>query len=173
MTMNKLSRTGKWAASIGLALTMAFGAVAPVLAQEISPEALALARKYVDLTDKNSVYEALLVRTAQETSKLFSQQNPDLHDKIDAAIGKILETYKGKKDDLFNQFARVYATTFTQDELQQIVDFYSSPTGQKLSSSTIPIQNGLGAVMKVYTYNFGTEFVSKVRAELKAEGYKF
>ena len=41
--------------------------------------------------------------------------------------------YKGKKDDLFNQFARVYATSFTQDELQQIVTFYDSPVGKKLA----------------------------------------
>ncbi len=173
MMMNKLSRAGKWAASIGLALTMALGSVAPLMAQEISPELLALARKYVDLTDKQEVYEVLLVKTAQQTSKLFSQQNPDLHDKIDAAIGKILETYKGKRDDLFNQFARVYATAFTQEELQQIVDFYSSPTGQKLANSGVSLNKGIAAVMQVYSYNFGTEFVTKVRAELKAEGYKF
>ena len=37
-------------------------------------------------------------------------------------IGKILETYKGKNDELFNQLARIYAATFTPDELQQIVD---------------------------------------------------
>ncbi len=172
MTTTNLSRLGKWAAAATLAMTLAFGAAAPVLAQEISPEALALARKYVDLTDKAGIYEATLAQTTAQTSTLLSQQNPDITDKIDAAIVKILDQYKGKKDDLFNQFARVYATTFTQDELQQIVNFYSSPVGTKLANSAQDINLGIRQVMNVYTYNFGTEFVTKVRAELKAEGYK-
>ena len=169
--MNTASRLGKWIAPVTLALSLAFGAAAPALAQEIPPEQLQLARKYVDLTDKAGIYEAVLAQTAAQTSKLLSQSNPEISDKIDAAIIKMLDQYKGKKDDLFNQFARVYATTFTQDELTQIVAFYETPAGAKLASSALDINKGIRAVMQVFTNNFGTEFVSKVRAELKAEGY--
>ena len=171
MTIN-LSCLTKWAAMAVLALAMAVGAAAPAHSQEIAPETLALARKYVDLTNKAQIYEAVLAQTAAQTSKLLSQSNPDITDKIDAAIGKILDQYKTKSDDLYNQFARVYATTFTPDELKQYVDFYSTPAGQKLAGSALDINKGIQGVMKVFTYNFGTEFVSKVRAELKAEGYK-
>jgi hypothetical protein len=168
-----LSRLTKWAAMAALALAMAFGAAAPALSQEIAPETLTLARKYIDLTNKAQIYQAVLAQTAAQTSKLLSQQNPDITDKIDAAIGKVLETYKDKSGDLYNQFARVYASKFTPDELQQMVDFYSSPTGMKLADSALDINKGIQNVMSVFTYNFGTEFVSKVRAELKAQGYKF
>ena len=171
MTNTTLMHLRKWAAPAILAVALSFGAAAPVFAQEIAPEALALARKYVDLTNKAGIYEAILVNTAQATSKLLSQSNPDITDKIDATIGKVLETYKGKNDELFNQFARVYATTFTQDELTEMVTFYSTPTGQKLASSSMEINGGIRAVMQVYTNNLGTEFVSKVRADLKGQGY--
>ena len=172
MTNTNMMRLRKWAAPAILAVSLSFGAVAPVFAQEIAPETLALARKYVDLTNKAGIYEAILVKTAQATSKLLSQSNPAITDKIDATIGKILETYKGKNDELYNQFARVYATTFTQDELTQIVAFYETPAGQHLATSAQEVNGGIRAVMQVYTTNFGTEFVSKVRAELKAEGLK-
>jgi hypothetical protein len=170
MSMN-LSRLTAWAASAILAIVLTL-AVTPAMAQEISPDQLALARKYVDLTNKAQIYEAILAQTAAQTSKLLSQQNPDITAKIDDVIGKTLETYKGKNDDLFNQIARVYATTFTQEELQQMVAFYETPTGQKLASSAFNINRDVAKIMQVYTYNFGTEFVTKVRAELKAEGYK-
>jgi hypothetical protein len=173
MTDITLTRTGKWVAAAALALALAFGAAAPALAQEISPESLALARKYVDLTNKAGIYEAILAQTAAQTSKLLSQQSPANTDKIDAAIVKTLDIYKGHPDDLFNQFARIYATTFTQDELQTIVDFYSSPTGQKLATNAFNINRDVGKVMQLYTYNFGTEFVTKVRTELKSEGLAF
>jgi hypothetical protein len=173
MTNTTISRLGKWAAAAAVAASMAFATIGPAVAQEIAPETLALARKYVDLTDKAGIYEATLAQTAAQTSKLLSQQNPNITDKIDEAIIKILDEYKGKKDDLFNQFARVYATTFTQEELQAIVDFYSTPAGAKLADKALDINSGIRAVMQVYTYNFGTEFVTKVRTELKAQGYKF
>jgi hypothetical protein len=172
MTTTNLARLGKWTAAATLALTLAFGAAAPAMSQEIPPEQLALARKYVDLTNKAGIYQAILAQTAAQTSKLLSQQNPDITDKIDDAIGKTLDTYKDKQDDLFNQFARVYATTFTEDELKQITDFYSTPVGQKLAATAFDVNRGIGKVMDVFTYNFGTEFVTKVRALLKTEGYK-
>jgi len=170
--MMNLSRLGLWAATAVVALSLTFGAAAPALSQEISPDQLALARKYVDLTNKAQIFEAILATTANQTSKLLSQQNPDITDKIDAAIGKILETYKGKNDELFNQIARIYAVTFTPEELQAIVTFYETPAGQKLATSAFDINRGVSKVMQIYTYNFGTQFVTQVRAELKAEGIK-
>jgi hypothetical protein len=166
--MNSLSRIATAAA---LVLTLAFGAAAPAMSQEIPPETLALARKYVDLTNKAGIYEAILVKTAQATSKLFSQSNPEISGKIDETIGKVLDSYKGKNDELFNQFARVYAVEFTADELTQIVAFYETPAGQKLANSAQAVNAGVSAVMRVYTSNFGTEFVTKVRTELKTQGY--
>jgi uncharacterized protein len=169
MKSSVLSRLGRPLVLLMLLVGMAFTA-APLRAQEIDPAQLALARKYVDLTNKGQVYEVILVKMAQETSRLFVPQNPDKAGKINDVIGKILESYKGKNDELFNQFARIYATSFTTAELQQIVDFYSSPAGQKLASSAADINGAVQKVMKIYTYNLGTEFVTKVRGELKAEG---
>jgi hypothetical protein len=169
--MNIINSLSRLAAAAALTLSLAFAGAAPAISQEISPELLTLARKYVDLTNKAGIYEAVLVQTAAQTSKLLSQSNPEITTQIDTTIGKVLETYKGKRDDLFNQFARVYATTFTQEELTAIVAFYESPAGQKLADSALDVNAGIRAVMQVYTSNFGTEFVTKVRADLKAQGF--
>ena len=165
-----LTRLGKWTAAAMFALALGV-AVAPTQAQEISPDQLTLARKYVDLTNKAQIFEAILAQTAAQTSKLLSEHNPDITDKIDATIGKVLDSYKGKSDELFNQIARIYAVSFTPDELQAIVTFYETPAGQKLASNAFDINRDVGKVMQVYTYNFGTEFVTKVRADLKAQGF--
>jgi hypothetical protein len=71
---------------------------------------------------------------------------------------------------LFDQFARVYAQRFTMEELQQIVDFYETPTGKKLAESNLAINTDLQTVMKVFDNNLKPEFFAKVRAELKAAG---
>lgn len=168
MMMSRL--TGLAAAAV-LALSLAFGAGAPALSQEISPEQLALARKYVDITDKAKIYEATMVMTAEQTSKLLSQQNPEIAKQIDEAIGKALEARRGKKDDLFNQIARIYAVSFTGEELQEIITFYETPTGQKLLTESMAVSQDVQTVMQIWISNNGTEFVREVRAALKAQGF--
>jgi uncharacterized protein len=168
MMMSRL--TGLAAAAV-LAISLTFGAAVPAMSQEISPEQLALARKYVDLTNKAQIYEATMVMTAQQTSKLLSQSNPEIIPQINEAIGKALEARRGKSDELFNQIARIYAVTFTAEELQQIVAFYESPAGQRLATEAVSINQDVQTVMQIWTSNNGTDFVREVRAALKAAGY--
>ncbi|MNL74118.1 hypothetical protein D3C87_1996880 [compost metagenome] len=70
---------------------------------------------------------------------------------------------------MLDQFARVYALRFTMDELQTIVTFYESPTGQKLAQANAEINTDLQRVMQVFTNNLQREFFAKVRAELRAQ----
>lgn len=146
------------------------GLAMPAIAQEVAPEHLALARKYVDLTDKAAIYETTLVETAIESMRQIVSQNPEITQQTDAAISKILEDYKGHKGDLLDQFARVYAIRFSMEELQQIVDFYSSPVGVKLATANSSVNTDMQRVMAVFTNNIKQEFFAKVRAELKAQG---
>lgn len=152
-------------------LALAVPAV-PALAQELAPEHLALARQYVDLTDTAATFEVALVQTGIETMRTLLAQNPSLTEPVNTAINKVLESYKGQKSELLDQFARVYALRFSMDELRDIVGFYSSPTGKKLAASNLQINNDLQTVMDVYEANMKPEFFAKVRAELKAVGIK-
>lgn len=158
------------AAALSLILS-AFVAL-PALSQqtEIGPEHLALARKYVDLTDTGGLYEASIVQAGINTYKQLLPQNPEIAEPLNAAIETVIATYKGKKGELFDQFARVYALSFTQEELQQIVDFYSSPIGVKLAKSNAAMSGTMSRIMDVFASNLNTEFFRSVRAELKAKG---
>lgn len=153
-----------------LSLAAMFAAM-PASAQELAPEHLAVARKYIELTDKSGIYEVSLVKTAVETMRTIITQNPEITQPVDDAITKTLDEYKGKKGDLLDQFARVYALNFTIEELQEIVAFYESPVGAKLATANATLNESLQAVMQVFETNLKTEFFAKVRAELKAGGY--
>lgn len=140
-------------------------------AQEVPPERLALARQYVDLTDTAGIYEGTLVNTAMNTLQTITKLNPELAKPANSAIEKVLDTYKGRKGELLDQFARIYALNFTDDELKQIVAFYSTDVGKKLSKTSIKVNTALQNVMKVFDANLQEEFYAKVRAQMKADGY--
>ena len=84
---------------------------------------LAVARQYVELTDNAGIYETALIETAVETMRTIVAQNPEIVEEVDTAITETLDFYKGKKGDLLDQFARVYALNLTMEDLEQIVAF--------------------------------------------------
>jgi hypothetical protein len=146
------------------------GSAVATAQEELAPEHLALARQYVDLTDKSGIYEVALVQAAANTFDTIKRTNPEIVGELDTAITKALEVWKAKKGELMDQFARNYALVFSPDELQEIVNFYGSPTGQKLAAANSSINESQQMVMQVFQANLRTEFFALVRAELKALG---
>jgi hypothetical protein len=161
-----------------LSLSVSAGLAVPAYAQdtpaaqpqEVSPEALALARKYLDLTDHGGIYETTIVRAGINTYQQLLPQNPEIAAPLNDAIGVVIASYKDRKGDLFDQMARLYALTFDITELQAIVDFYSSPAGMKLSKANSELNLSVQRIMNVFSVNLSKEFFAKVRAELKSKG---
>lgn len=150
----------------------AMPALAQTTVQEISPDQLKLAREYVDLTDTGKVYETIILQAGVRTLKTIAQQNPDVVEPAKTAIAEVIDSYVGSKGDLMNQFARIYALKFSTDELKQIVAFYSTPVGKKLSAENRDINAKLQKVVTVFTNNLKEEFYAKVRANLKDKGFE-
>lgn len=158
-------------AVMGVVLTASVLAMAaPAVAQEVAPEQLALARKYIDLTDRGAVFETTVVEMGIDTMRQIVTQNPEIIDQTNETIGEVIQEYNGRKGELLDQFARVYAMRFTMEELTQIVAFYESPTGQKLASANSEVNADIRRILGVYTNNLRTEFFAKVRANLRAKG---
>jgi uncharacterized protein len=148
----------------------AIGVAAPAVAQEVAPEHLALARQYVDLTDRGAVFESTVVSMGIGTMRQIVSQNPELRDQTSEVIGEVISQYRGRKSELLDQFARVYAIRFSMEELQNIVSFYQSETGQKLAQANAELNEDLSRVLQVYTNNLRTEFFASVRAGLREDG---
>jgi hypothetical protein len=170
-TMINLRKRAALAIGVVLSVSLLAFSALPAASQEISPDHLALARKYVDLTDKAGLYEGTLVQTAIHTAQTILAQNPTLKDPINKAIEKVLESYKSRKGELFDQFARVYALNFSDAELNQIITFYTSDVGKKLTASNRAINGDLQKIMRLFDANLQPEFYAKVRAELKSAGF--
>jgi len=144
--------------------------VSPATAQELSPEQMDLARRYVELTDNAQVFEVTVVTTGLNTMRVLLGQNPELEKQLDEAIGKTIEKYRARKGELIDQFARIYAARFTVEELTEIVAFYESDVGQKLSQQNLEANQQLSTVLKIYESNLQREFLASVRATLKEMG---
>lgn len=153
-----------------LMMTLAFAGVSSANAQELSPSHLDLAKKYVEITDQNKIYEVTLIETGISTMRTIISQNPEITEDVSSAIGKVIEDYSTQKAQLFDQFARVYALRFTEAELREIVAFYETDVGKKLAEQNALANQELQTVMRVFQQNLNNEFYAKVRAELREQG---
>lgn len=160
---------GKLILRISMVAILAAGGVSAATAQELSPDHLALAREYVDLTDQSQVYEITLIETGIQTMRTIVRQNPEITDEVSAAIGVVIEDYSDQKDQLFDQFARIYALRFTEAELAEIVAFYKTDVGRKLVEQNADANQDIQGVMRVFRNNLNNEFFAKVRAELREQ----
>jgi hypothetical protein len=153
-----------------LSLFLSLFVALPALSQEVSPEHLALARQYIDLTDQSALYESAVAQAGAKTYRQLLPQNPEIADALNEAITTVVKAYADKKGDLYDQIARVYATVFNEQELKDIVAFYSSPTGTKLAKANAELNPTIKRVVDIFTVNLNSEFFARVRAELKAKG---
>lgn len=172
MKSSTLSHLRGWAASLLILMSLAVSslAVSPATAQEIPPEQLALARKYIDIINTANLFRGVILKTAIGTFKSLAVGHSDIEKDISAAVDRTITSYKGQESELLDQVARVYATVFTLEELQQIIAFYESPVGQKLAKAGPELSKTTDDVLKVYENNLSAEFVRRVRADLKEKG---
>jgi uncharacterized protein len=159
-------------AALLLSATVSLAAQAPVQAQqEIAPEHLAIAREYVDMSDGAGLYEVTLIDLGLDVMRLLIQEDPSLADAAIQAIQVVYDEFIERKGELYNQFARIYAIRFSQEELADILEFYNTEVGQKLLQQNATINQDMQAVLGVWENNARSEFLSRVRAVLRDEGF--
>ena len=132
---------GKWAAPL-LLLSLAFGGRGAGVAQEIAPGAAGAGAQICRPDQQGPALRGHPRPDGAQTSNLFVPQNPTRHRQ---------DRRRDRQDprDLQGQAATISSTrspastpaSFTPDEMQQIVDFYSSPAGQKLASNAADIND--------------------------------
>ncbi|WP_404405067.1 DUF2059 domain-containing protein [Pelagibacterium halotolerans] len=155
-----------------LAAALALGGTSAASAQqEISPEHLAVARQYVDMTDQAHVFESKLVELGVRVMRTLIQQDPSLAEPVQATVRVAVDEYAEQKGALYDQFARIYASRFTIEELQEIVAFYETETGQKLLDQNRGINRDLQGVLQIWQNNASRELMARTRALLREEGY--
>ena len=133
-------RFGSLAAVVFAAL-LTFGSAT---AQEQPSDAhLEAARTAIDAIGATRQFDAILINAALGLKTQLIQDNPDQESVISATVDEAALGLAGRRADLENEAARVYANLFSQEELDAIAAFYNTEAGQKL------IQNGPVATRQV------------------------
>ncbi len=144
--------------------------------------------------DYNSVEELLLLMRIDETlTRTFAQMRPTFlqqfqqlaGDELTTEQAQITEKYLEKLFDLMEEeisweklkddYIRIYSAVYTEEEIQELIEFYRSPVGQKTVEQMPVLMEQSMAISQKYLLNLMPriqELTAEMQAELEASTNK-
>jgi len=163
--------------------TAALGCCAPALAQQegggtaalqellkkdIPQEKIDRAMQLVRLSGMSRTFDQMLPTIADQAKNAFIRANPQMQLGIIEVVDRIALTMVSRRPELDQELARIWAAGYTDEELDQLIEFYNSDIGKKFAD----LQPKMLAVEVTAAQEWGrsvaNELTTKVSDELKA-----
>jgi hypothetical protein len=157
----------------GLFATLLAGLpLAPATAQEFSESHLAAAKEAAIASPMAQEFNNLLPFLSQRVQNRLVSLRPDLHEVIAKTVQDVALRLAARRADLDNAVALLWAREFTEDELNQIVTFYTSEVGKKFIGLGAKLGQQTVQTASNWSNRVGEELLDKTREELKKQGYE-
>lgn len=121
---------------IFLAAAAFLGGAMPASAQEVSESHLAAARAAMTALGATRPFDTIILELADQLKRQLYQKNPDMEEVISDVVDEVAIGLASRRSDLERESALVYASGFSEQELNEIASFYASETGKKMISQT-------------------------------------
>jgi len=163
-----------WVRSIGAGLLAVLAMIAtPAGAQrqQVTGNALLLAREIINVKGASKMYDPVIVEVVERATGVLIQTNPLLSRDLNEIAVRLRTEYAPRVSELLNEVARMYATRFTETELKDVLAFYKSPVGQKVIVQEPDIIDQSIAFSENWASKFSEEVLAKIRAEMRRKGH--
>ena len=157
--------------SAGL-IAIACTAMAPAWAQEFSESHLAAARLAASNTPLSKDFDTVLPLLSQRVQNRLISIRPDLHEVISKTVEEVALRLAARRVDLDNAAALLWARAFTEEELNEIAAFYTSPVGKKFVDLGPQLGQATVQTVQNWSSRIGEELLDKSREELKKQGHE-
>lgn len=154
--------------TVAVALALASPAA---YAQQPSAAAIATAKEIVAITGATTLFNPLIPGVVEQAKNLFLQQNPGLAKDLNEITAKMRSDLAPRFQELVNDVAKNYATSFTEQELKDILAFYKTPAGAKLISDQPKVVDASLKFAQTWANTLSEQVIAKMRDELKKKGH--
>lgn len=153
------------------ALTSA-GLSATASAQEFPESQLEAAERASSSAPLSRDLDTVLPLLAQRVQNRLISLRPDLHSVIAETVQGVALELAARRADLDSAIALAWARMFSEEELDAIAEFYSSPVGKKF----VEVGPELGSItiqtVENWSSRVGGELLDKSREELQKQGHE-
>lgn len=135
-----------------------------------SATALGYARDILNAKNVQAIYGSAVPQVITRVKAQLVQSNLNLQKDLDEVSVKIAKDFAGREKEVGDQMVKIYAYTFSEAELKQIREFYSTPTGKKVIDLEPAAFVESQRFMSSWGEALAEEINTKMRAEMKARG---
>ena len=139
-----------------------------ILQGGISEESLQLGAQLVQLTGTARTFDQLLPNIADQAKNAFIRANPQMQLGIIEMVDRVALSLVSRRPELDEYLARVWASGFSNEEMQELIDFYSTETGQKYANLLPELLGVQMAAAEQWGRAIGNELTQQVADELRA-----
>ena len=163
----KLFKSLPRAAVLGAALVASGWIAGAASAQDtISESHLEAAKRVAATTKVLEPFDNILPVLAEQTRTAFIQSDPTRAEEIIDVTQNVALQLAAKRADLNNQVYRFWAQAFTEEELNELAEFYSTDLGQKLTNTIPRVTQASLMASREWQDMISTEMVTMVQQEL-------
>jgi hypothetical protein len=146
-------------------------ASAPAQAQnKPTPAGIGYAKQILALKHVSLIYKDAVPNLVERTKITLLQTNLNYQKDLNEVALKVAKDLAGREQEIGDEFAKIYATNFTEQELKDLLAFYTSPLGQKALEQEPAAFDTARQFMESWAAKFGDEINGKFRAEMKLRG---
>jgi hypothetical protein len=141
--------------------------------QEITDAHLQAAWRAVQAIGADKDFNAAIPDIAEQVQTILVQRRPDLYQQIGPIVTQAASELVVRRLDLNNDVARVWALAFTEDELNQITAFYTSPVGLKLAGVIDQLQADTLQAFQDWYERLASEMLDRAILTFQQQGIAF
>lgn len=160
-------------ASLALLLAATVGLSATAAAQsDISADKRAGIEQLIELMNLDQLTEQTLTAMEQQMVGAIRQRNPDIEDgALEIVVDTFNEQGRAFMEASFQDIPPIMAKYYTADEIDQIVDFYETPVGQKALQVMPQMMQDIQLAMAPRLQQFQQTVVTRIQERLRDAGY--
>jgi len=158
------------AALIALAAIGVAGPAAPQAPQP-SPGAVLIAKQIIVLKGVNAMMDPIARGVVEKVKNSIMQTNFMWQKDINEITVGLHKEFDSRSTELVDHTAELYASRFTEPELKQILTFYQSPLGKKMTAEEPKVIDDSLQQANGWADNLSVDIMAKMRTEMKKRGH--
>jgi len=166
----KLIKSFQRAAVLGAVMMTAGFLSTGAMAQDTVSESHLEAAKRVTVASRMlESFDNILPLLAEQARTAFIQTSPTRAEEIIEVTQSVALELAPKRAELNNLIYEAWAKSFTEEELNQLAEFYNTDLGQKLTNSIPRITQFSLAASREWQDKISTEMVTMIQEELSKQ----
>jgi hypothetical protein len=136
-----------------------------------TPAAINVAKELLALKGGVEMFNGMVNGVIESAKNAFLPTNPSLAKPLGEVTVQLRTEYEPKKNEVYTEVARAYATRFTEAEMKELLAFYRTNLGKKvLTEEPIAVEEAFRKAQD-WSNTFSEQVITRMRIEMKKKGH--